>query len=578
MRSYFLAKKAQSLVRNASSYLIRPGVVGGIHAAISNVEHYSFVSTIILPQNDGPLRSHLASLGDSFSASDMVMEEEILGKTTDVNISTRLGNASFDEDKWKEFISFLNPLIADNLQLRDPKNRDLILFYNYCLFEDKHNSQHNSDRVVRNRSIALGNLPIMGSILERTDEKSQESRKAIDNGKSIEVLQGYFDNAHWATQGFLRRVSHVKSLNEVEKFGRVLSSDLYIDGKGFDEKRYGNRVSDIPHSAKDLDEFKFRLKCAVYLEKTFPKRVATNLFLNTKKWTGASEPNDNHLPRYVLYTPDDYFRHVTEDVFLPAYLRDKDVSREDCDNPEFVDAMVRKLQPVVEVRMTSILDLGRLRGYVNRMERNRAKVNSSKILLTEELHQSGRNTKSSWHPIFADQRVGGVKFKVLTNQEELSEESDRMNNCVKGLAQSCRNSNGHVLSGMSFSLYLSETTSGFRIIQIRGGGKSMPMWEDVIAADLLIKKMNSGEIELNPKRGAIEKDEDIYTRLGFDPFNPDHVKGVMDAYKDARVLPTQIREEDLEGLAKFLRGDAGLVVRGVVSLAPAKATDKDMST
>lgn len=551
----------KNLIRRfATTSLIRPGQSKEIYSAICATQHgrtYNF----LLKEKNSPLQTidDLSEINQEnheelFKAIAEKKERDVKYEVPEgkdfgnkVEEKSSVATCYFSEEMWNEFLTYSNQKIIKSLKPQDGTRRDLLLNYNFCR-DDNENTTYN-------RSLGIGLFPIITGVIHSNKfqvrpksgfleaEKQTFSERLDEDGyEAIKILKEYFDNAPWATNGFLKRMAMAPSLESVKKLGELL-----LCGVENDSEAYLTRVNNLPSSSRDPQKFAIMWENFKYVEKEFGDVAAANLLVNIgNKWSS------NRVPEHQSFinAEQDYFKAIAKDLLLPIYyakLAEDHQSRGEELPEKFMEAshvnyVSEIMAAVAEEKLTKFLTPKTLRGYANRRRDNHAKIDLEKSLLKQNEGQ-----RPEWYAIISDQELDGYSYKVLTRQAELAMEGKEMNNCVEGFGLACRSGSRHILSGHApdgerFMVDLMQEQDHVIAYQVRIYGDIDAPEAIKKAAKNLAAKISSGEIASSSEFGLIEEKESLVQRLGFDPFKKEERNNVAKAYQDARAVPHQFQK------------------------------------
>lgn len=521
------------------SKLIRPSQSKNLYAAITATK-YGVTHNFLLKSKNSALQSVEVDSTDI----DLSQAKEV----RDAKDKDYFYAKVFPEEQWKEFLTFLNPKIINSLKPQDEHRRQLIYSYNFCREAENENA-------VYNRSLGIGLFPIIRGVIHSHKfqvrpksgfleaEKQTFSERLDENGyEAIKILKEYFDNAPWATSGFLKRMAMAPSLESVKKLGELL-----LCGVENDSEAYIARVNNLPSSVSDPQKFAIMWENFKYVEKEFDDVAAANLLLNIgNKW------GSNHVPEHQFFinVEQDYFKAIAKDLLLPIYYaklakdyqsRGEELPEEFMEAPH-VNYVAERMTAVAEEKLTKFLTPKTLRGYANRRRDNHAKIDLAKSLLKQNEGQ-----RPEWYAIIQNQELDGYSYKVLTRQAELAIEGSEMKNCVEGFGLACRSGSRHILSGRApngerFMVDLMQQQDHIIAYQVRIYDNVDAPEEIKKAANNLAAKISSGEIVSSSELGSIEENRSLVQRLGFDPFKKEERNNVAKAYQNNRVVPYQFQK------------------------------------
>ena len=426
-------------------------------------------------------------------------------------------------------------------------------------------------RAERNRKKLLKLFPVVATI-DGTDPEAIRNQSELfdavekEDPKAFDRLKRFLGVPN-TTTGFMKRAGNAPHFHLVKVLDDVLREGLQ-EKSGFNDKKYGYRISAIPMQSDRECEAMWKVLNAVH-NCGFSKQAKSKIFLNAKEdWTR----NERAITHEFKDSVGKYATAIADDLILPAYIKEfqKKCSENIFYTPDrlikfeddFTSYIRSNLVDFVKDTLLSSLTPERLVGYCNRFDRMIPMLHKAKPVFATRFAEEDI---SRWHKIFPDQEINGVKFKVLTSDEELRKESDEVQNCVVSFSQRCHAGVCHIVSGVSsegerFSVRFNQSNyDRIAMHEVNGISNKDVSQRVAEATDILRQQIDRREIKLNPKRGATDKDRKIKDAIGFDPLDQKSIALVFEAYRNARILPKEIQSaESVEqfyhkiGLEEFL--------------------------
>ncbi len=545
-------KKSLTGLTRAATQIILPGQSAKFRAAI-----FAPNQALVL-QNNGKLQ-----VGESPDSRDL-RDLEFNPTHPSATVIPR-SYPDFSSESWSEFLSFLNPTIVKNLKPQENIRRHLLDVYNPCLSDNA--------TVSRNRSSVFGSLPLTRHLLHRDDfaESDYETRRLeclqnIDVGamSPAQLLQKYFESeihdSRWTTDRFLFRMAFAPDLQSVRSLGESLMAGAKVNHK-FDEGAYKAITQHIPYSHLKPEEFEKMWRSFEDVRNLhFSAKSTSQLLVNIG---GNWEKNKIRQAQKYDKKPQDYFNAVARDLLLPIFftkLRDAFAARgetlpNDLENLSQVEDAAAAMRRIAQEKITTLLTPSTLEKLVDQWKISRPTIDSLKPLIKNYSGNPDEEKKSAWHALMPNQTIDGINYVVLTNQSDLNREADKMDHCIGGYAMLCRSGECHIISGSTasgenFTLDLRRLNEGqFRIHQLSGFRDHECSEEVERSAENLLHLINSGQIIVNQKSGALTEATDLKTWLQFDPLEVAERQSVFKAYRDSGALPSQwLRYESLDEL------------------------------
>lgn len=485
----------------------------------------------------------------------------------------------FDQKSYLEFIEKLNQSAVKTLKIK--QNRKNIAFYNHSIPSSNLNLEGKDyDDATRILSKTIYFLPFIKEII---DYDPKEGEKILNNFlpssqvNPVKSLNDYLKTPY-ATDSFYKRIGGMR-IHLIKEMHDFVFHGIVDENGVVDNQLYENRIVNIPIANSANKDTHDSLKVILNIfnqNKFFTKKARQAMF------DATSYKNEWIRNKEVILLNDfeplikEYLSSIALYLILPSYIEkfsgefsavnfNGDKLFPDKYDHWFVKYVIKEISLFLQDAL--IQDVPRkIYEYSKEYENKSSKINSYGSLFIENLED--KKSIPQWHKAFEDHEINGVKFCCLVNEQELKEEANYVNHCASGYGLRCLDGIRHVVSGVveesgeRFTLRFS-TNSKNRFFYDECVTEKNEIGERKFLSEkaensiqILLKKIESREITLNPIFGNINKDFTIADAIGFDFTNKKQQEDLFQSFNSYAILPTTSTNfEDFKteiGLDEFL--------------------------
>lgn len=448
---------------------------------------------------------------------------------------------SIPDPVWQQFVISLDSELVAALNLE--KHRHLWEAYNFAQSKPNWTEQLATAKLLGKHHFLLSMLKMSNtnllSILSKKRRFTQPEMITLESNLlqfTNEIERGVFNyelmqSIHPAFKPqFLHKMSHCVKFSEVVSladavlyysstppnyilshylFSPTLKSDLSIKATNW-----------LYDSNKQPKEFAKSIALALKLN-DYP-----GLFFGSRK--KLLDYETNYIASIKLSDNKDYLRCLFEDLVVPQILQqchEKQVSLEHC---------IKRVRHLFEKMITESLSLDKMEKLSKRWHRNFFHIEAIKPVVKNQ----------SWEPLINNLVINGLIISAITNPERLREHGKEMRHCVGGYSDNCLKNISNILEFLDTNNVKSTLELGYVaqnqliILQHRSYQNSEPAPHHLYTAKLLVAKLNSGEIAVNPKR--LLEEPKLVELLSFDFRDLAMVERIYQAYKINKILPAKL--------------------------------------